>query len=159
MSVDVMSRDSMVSSSSSPASAGVSPLGGSYMAATETPGSGSRPFHHQMANITRKDQTGRRTPGLPATNQTTCWVNQEGSFNTPLGIQTSMVRPERGGSGRLDPKLTKLPSMWVLASCAAEPKAPVKACALSCPAAALGRATKAEACSMGTFQSLPVAFQ
>src|SRR6266536_5354500 len=103
-----MSRDSMAPSSSSPASAGVSPLGGSYIAATETPGSGSRPFHHQMANITRKDQTGRRTPGLPATNQTTCWVNQEGSFNTPLGIQTSMVRPERGGSGRLDPKLTKL---------------------------------------------------
>src|SRR5689334_15186953 len=97
-----MSRDSMEPSSSSPASAGVRPLGGSYMGATETPGSGSRPFHHQMANITRKDQTGRRMPGLPATNQTMLRVNQEGSASTPLGIHTSIVRPLRGGSGRFD---------------------------------------------------------
>src|ERR1700686_2650643 len=76
------------------------PAGGSYMGATERPGSGSRPLYHQRVNITAKVQSGRKTMGLLPRNHISR-VNAPGALRMPLGIKMSMVIPPRIGSGLL----------------------------------------------------------
>ena len=45
------------------------PVGGSYIGATDIPGSGSRPLYHQSVNITANTTAGKKTIGFPARNQ------------------------------------------------------------------------------------------
>src|ERR1022692_2832624 len=120
------------------------PAGGSYMGATESPGSGSRPLFHHRVNITATVQKGRKTMGLPPRNHINR-VKAPGSFRMPLGIKISMVIPPRIGSGLLVSNETSEPLTSALASRSADPYAPVKACARSDPAAVFGKLTCAEA--------------
>src|SRR5947208_2677133 len=96
--VDVISRRSVESSISVPTSAGDNPFGGSYIGATETPGSGSRPNLFHMPYITPNVRNGRNTIGLLPRNQNS-FVSAPGSFKAPFGMYRSMVRPPRIGSG------------------------------------------------------------
>ena len=75
----------MLSSSSVPASAGEIPGGGSYMGATETPGSGSRPLYHHSANMAASVTSGRNTIGFPPTNQKN-FVSALGSLRMSFGM-------------------------------------------------------------------------
>src|ERR1700676_4696415 len=110
----------MLSSSNVPASAGVMPAGGSYMGATEIPGSGSRPLYHHNVNITAKVQKGKNTIGLLPRNHSKR-VNPLGSFRIPLGIKTSMVIPPRMGSGLLVSHEISEPLTSALAPRSADP--------------------------------------
>src|SRR5581483_1518680 len=127
----------MLSSSSVPASAGEICGGGSYIGATDTPGSGSRPLYRHKVNITANVQNGRNTIGLLSTNQMKR-VKELGPFKIPFGMKTSTVRPPRMGSGFVLSNDTVDPSTLVVASCSADPYTPVKVCARSDPAAWLG---------------------
>src|SRR5271168_2621809 len=88
----------MRSSSRVPASAGEIPAGGSYIGATDIPGSGSRPAYHHKTNITRNVTGGKNTAGLLPINQTN-FVSAVGCLRMPFGIYTSIVRPPRMGNG------------------------------------------------------------
>src|SRR5579862_7283318 len=110
----------MVSSISVPASAGEIPGGGSYMGATERPGSGSRPLYHHSTNITPNVTKGRNTTGLLLRNQKNR-VTAPGSFRMPLGMKMSMVMPPRMGSGLVVSKATSAPFTSEVASRSAEP--------------------------------------
>src|SRR5215475_7061167 len=103
-----MSRGLTVSSIKVPTSAGPMFSGGSYIGATDKPGSGSRPLSHHMANITAKAQKGRVRMGLLRTNQMAL-VSEPGSFSKSLGMYTSRVSPPRGGSSEVS-KLAEGPS-------------------------------------------------
>ena len=70
-----------------------------------------------------------------------------------------MVIPPRMGRGLLVSKDTVELLTCEVASRSADPYTPVKACALSDPAAEFGKLTCAVAWSIGTGQSLPVTFQ
>src|ERR1700724_1300669 len=98
----------MVSSTSAPASAGEMPGGGSYIGATERPGSGSRPLYHHRTNISPNVTKGRNTTGLLLRNQKNR-VMAPGSFRIPLGIKMSMVMPPRMGSGLVVSKAASAP--------------------------------------------------
>src|SRR6266851_8465084 len=98
----------MVSSISVPASAGEMPGGGSYMGATERPGSGSRPLYHHNTNITPKVMKGKNTIGLLPRNQN-ARAKAPGSFTMPLGMKISIVIPPRMGKGFLVSKATSAP--------------------------------------------------
>src|SRR5712692_6053256 len=93
-----MSRGWIESSINVPASAGDMPSGGSYMGATESPGSGSRPLYHQNVNITPRVTKGRKMMGLLPRNQS-ARVNELGSCRMPFGMEISIVTPPRMGSG------------------------------------------------------------
>src|SRR5208282_3516527 len=114
------------------------PAGGSYIAATESPGSGSRPLYHHSVNITARVQKGRKTIGLLPKNQSSR-ANGPGSARMPFGIKTSMVMPPRIGSGLLVSNETSEPLTSALAPRSAEPYAPVKAWARNDPAAESGK--------------------
>src|SRR5438445_6433079 len=107
----------MLSSISAPVSAGDMPGGGSYMGATERPGSGSRPLYHHSTNITPKAKNGRNTIGLLPRNQS-ARAKAPGSFTMFLGMKTSMVIPPRMGSGflvskeRFAPLTSEVASRW-----------------------------------------------
>src|ERR1700676_4344149 len=90
------------------------PAGGSYIGATESPGSGSRPLYHHSVNITAKVQKGRNTTGLLPRNQINR-VKPPGSLRMPLGIKMSMVIPPRMGSGLLVSNETSEPRTTALA--------------------------------------------
>src|SRR5438093_9087466 len=105
MMVDVMSRGSIVSSTRVPASAGVIPAGGSYIGATDKPGSGSRPLYHHSTNMTTNAQGGSNTAGLLARNHQ-ARVTGPGSDNVPFGMKMSMVNPPRISSGLVVSKFT-----------------------------------------------------
>src|SRR5271165_934909 len=153
-----MSRGWTASSISVPTSAGVMPLGGSYMGATEMSGLGSRPLVHQQKNITTNAHNGSSTIMLLRRNHIAS-VSLLGWVSTPLGMYTSAVNPSRMESGSLVCTETVLPFTCTVASCSLEPYTPVKACARSSPAAFAGKLMLAEALSIGTGQSLPVTFQ
>ena len=106
--VDVMSRGSVESSIRVPASAGVIPLGGSYIGATEVPGSGSLPTVCQTPYITANVSSGKNTIGLLPRNQNN-FVIAPGSFSMPLGMKTSMVMPPRIGSDCVVSNVTSAP--------------------------------------------------
>src|SRR3984957_7717353 len=110
----------MLSSSNAPASAGVMPAGGSYMGATEIPGSGSRSLYHHNVNITAKVQKGKNTIGLPPRNHSKR-VRPLGSFKMPLGINTSFVIPPRMGSGLFVSNKTSEPLTSEVAPRSADP--------------------------------------
>ena len=116
-SVDVISRGWTWSSSRVPASAGLNPGGGSYIGATETPGSGSRPLYHHRANITPKVSSGKKTIGLLPKNQS-ARVSELGAFRTPLGMKISTVSPPRMGRGSVvandtsDPFTSAVAALW-----------------------------------------------
>src|SRR5450631_3366495 len=156
--VQVMSRGWTLSSGSAPVSAGVMPAGGSYMGATETPGSGSRPLYHHSTNITPRVTRGRNTIGLLPKNHIAL-VNELGGFRMPLGMNTSTVRPPRMGRGCVVSNETSDSFTSEVASVCCDPYTPVKACARSEPAAAPGKLTSAVAWAIGTGQSFPVTFQ
>src|ERR1700676_1797710 len=96
------------------------PAGGSYMGATESPGSGSRPLYHQRVNITARVQKGRKTMGLLPRNHISR-VNAFGSLRMPLGMKMSMVIPPRIGSGLLVSNETSEPRTSAPALRSAEP--------------------------------------
>src|SRR5450631_1090539 len=156
--VQVMSRGWTLSSSSAPHSAGVIPAGASYMGATETPGSGSRPLYHHSANITPTVTRGRNTIGLLHKNHI-ARVNELGGFKMPLGMNTSTVRPPRIGRESVVSNETSESFTSEVASVCCDPYTPVKACARNEPAADAGKLTSAVAWAIGTGQSLPVTFQ
>src|ERR1700675_3837017 len=110
----------MVSSMSVPASAGEMPGGGSYMGATERPGSGSRPLYHHSTNITPKVTKGRNTTGLLLRNQENRMM-APGSFRMPLGMKMSIVIPPRMGSGLVLSNNTSAPLTSEVASRWADP--------------------------------------
>src|SRR6266446_6529135 len=110
----------MVSSISVPASAGETPGGGSYIGATDRPGSGSRPLYHHRPNITPKVTNGRKTTGLLPRNQKNR-VMTPGSFRMYLGIKMSIVIPPRMGSGLVVSKATSAPLISEVASRWADP--------------------------------------
>src|SRR5437016_4921379 len=87
----------MVSSSRAPASAGDICGGGSYIGATDNPGSGSRPLYRHSVYITANVQNGRKMIGLLPRNHKNR-VNAPGSLRRPLGTKTSIVNPPRMGS-------------------------------------------------------------
>src|SRR5581483_12373735 len=127
----------MLSSSRVPASAGEICCGGSYIGATDAPGSGSFPLYHHNVNITANVHSGRNTIGLLSTNHSSC-VSVPGGLRMPLGMKTSTVTPPRIGKGLVVSKLTCDPFTLVTASCWIEPYTPVKDCARKAPAAEPG---------------------
>src|SRR5437868_2469390 len=133
----------MLSSSSVPVSAGEICGGGSYIGATETPGSGSRPLYHHNVNITADVQNGRNTIGLLSRNHIRR-VIEPGPFRMPFGMKTSTVMPPRIGNGLVVSNDTTDPFTLVTASCSVDPYTPVKDCARSDPAAWLGNWTVPE---------------
>src|SRR5205823_757292 len=121
-----------------PDSAGERPGGGSYMGATERPGSGSRPLYHHSTYITPKVTKGRKMMGLLPTNQN-ARVSAPGSFRIPLGMKMSIVIPPRMGSGLRVSKEASAPLTSAVASRCADPYAPETACARRVPAAVGGK--------------------
>src|SRR5512140_3408719 len=110
----------MESSISVPASAGEMPGGGSYMGATERPGSGSRPLYHQRMVITAKVNTGRNMMGLLPRNQNNR-VSELGSLRMPFGTKMSTVIPPRMGSGLVVSNATSAPLISDVASRRTDP--------------------------------------
>src|SRR5579871_163021 len=110
----------MLSSSNVPASAGEMPGGGSYIGATEMPGSGSRPLYHHKLNITTSVTSGKKTMGLPPRNQKKR-VMGPGGVRMPLGMYTSMVNPPRIGKGLLVSNCAVAFSTVAVASRSADP--------------------------------------
>src|SRR4029077_3754767 len=96
------------------------PAGGSYMGATERPGSGSRPLYHHRTNITPKVTNGRNTIGLLPRNQKNRVIGP-GSFRMPFGMKMSIVIPPRMGSGLVVSKARSAPLTSDVASRSADP--------------------------------------
>src|SRR5690348_8507614 len=96
--MDVMSRGSVLSSTSVPTSAGLMLSGGWYMGATESPALGSRPLVHHTVNITANAQSGIRMTGLLPRSQR-ARAKELGGSSMPLGMKMSTVSPPRAGSG------------------------------------------------------------
>src|ERR1700678_4050600 len=110
----------MRSSSNVPASAGDIPVGGAYIGATDSPGSGSRPAVHHRPNIAINVTKGKNTAGLLPMNQKNR-VSEVGSLRIPLGTYTSIVIPPRMGRGSVVAKSTLAPFTVALASRCFEP--------------------------------------
>src|SRR5882724_1539112 len=118
--VDVISLGSVESSIRVPTSAGVNPLGGSYIGATDMPGSGSLPTVCQRPNITPNVSSGRNTIGLLPRNQNN-FVSAPGSFSTPFGMKISIVSPPRMGSGFVVSNMTSAPLTSDVAAASVDP--------------------------------------
>jgi len=94
------SRGSAFSSASAPASAGMSPGGGSYSGLTDRVATGSRPYAHQTSQPKPRATSGSAKGQLSLTNQTACW-RADGRPTWPGGQPTTTVMPSRGLRGRV----------------------------------------------------------
>ena len=141
-----------------PHSAGVMSLGGSYMGATDMPGSGSRPTVYHSPNITAKTISGSSTTGLLCTNhhdarQLAGFVQDafgDENVRRQAGAHGQRIGGLEAGGGVADLGHHLLLARAVDAG---------EALRAQLPGGVGGNMISAVAWSMGTGQSLPVTFQ